>query len=112
MERVAHPLKMALEDLLAPGKHHFAQRAPARSLEGAVDLYVRNEKGETGRIAVEENGVRYFADLGQGQKTGWYYDQRDNRAFIAGLVKTNRCWTLIPIPAVSAFRRPRQARPK
>jgi 23S rRNA (cytosine1962-C5)-methyltransferase len=38
-----------------------------------------------GRVAVEENGARYFADLGQGQKTGWYYDQRDNRAFIAGL---------------------------
>jgi 23S rRNA (cytosine1962-C5)-methyltransferase len=40
-----------------------------------------------GRIAVEENGARYFADLGQGQKTGWYYDQRDNRAFIAGITK-------------------------
>ena len=48
-------------------------------------MYVRAEKGEMGRIAVEENGARYFADLGQGQKTGWYYDQRDNRAFIAGL---------------------------
>ncbi len=23
----------------------------------------------------------------QGQKTGWYYDQRDNRAFIAGLAR-------------------------
>jgi 23S rRNA (cytosine1962-C5)-methyltransferase len=40
-----------------------------------------------GRIAVEENGARYFADLGQGQKTGWYYDQRDNRAFIAAIAK-------------------------
>ena len=44
-------------------------------------------KGDAGRIAVEENGARYFADLGQGQKTGWYYDQRDNRAFMAGLAK-------------------------
>src|SRR5262249_10734924 len=24
-------------------------------------------------------------DLSQGQKTGWFYDQRDNRRFIAGL---------------------------
>jgi 23S rRNA (cytosine1962-C5)-methyltransferase len=60
--------------------------APARGLEG-LELYVRAEKGAMGRIAVEENGARYFADLGQGQKTGWYYDQRDNRAFIAGLAK-------------------------
>jgi len=55
-----------------------------RELEG-LELYVRSEKGASGRIAVEENGARYFTDLGQGQKTGWYYDQRDNRAFIAGL---------------------------
>jgi 23S rRNA (cytosine1962-C5)-methyltransferase len=34
---------------------------------------------------VQENGVRYFADVAAGQKTGWYYDQRDNRAFIASL---------------------------
>src|SRR5206468_1161080 len=53
-------------------------------LEG-LDSYVRTEQGEAGRIGLEENGARYFADLGQGQKTGWYYDQRDNRAFIAGL---------------------------
>ncbi|MEJ0043680.1 MAG: class I SAM-dependent methyltransferase [Rhizomicrobium sp.] len=44
-------------------------------------------RGEAGRIAVEENGTRYFADLAGGQKTGWYYDQRDNRAFMAGLAK-------------------------
>jgi 23S rRNA (cytosine1962-C5)-methyltransferase len=29
--------------------------------------------------------VRYFADMASGQKTGWYYDQRDNRAFVASL---------------------------
>ena len=44
-------------------------------------------QGTAGRIAVEENGARYFADLGQGQKTGWYYDQRDNRAFMAALAQ-------------------------
>ena len=50
----------------------------------AWNLCARRRKGAAGRIAVEENGARYFADLGQGQKTGWYYDQRDNRAFMAG----------------------------
>ena len=76
-------------------------------------LYVRAEKGAAGRIAVEENGARYFADLGQGQKTGWYYDQRDNRAFIAGLAQGQvRCSTPIPIPAASASWRPRRARRK
>ena len=84
MEALLTPLKMALESVLAPSSIILRGDSPARALEG-LPLYVRAEKGEMGRIAVEENGARYFADLGQGQKTGWYYDQRDNRAFIAGL---------------------------
>jgi 23S rRNA (cytosine1962-C5)-methyltransferase len=86
MEALLTPLKMALENILAPASIILRNDAPARGLEG-LELYVRAEKGQMGRIAVEENGARYFADLGQGQKTGWYYDQRDNRAFIAGLAK-------------------------
>ena len=86
MESLLTPLKMALENLLSPANIILRNDAPARSLEG-LELYVRAEKGQVGRIAVEENGARYFADLGQGQKTGWYYDQRDNRAFIAALAK-------------------------
>ncbi|MBV9990922.1 MAG: class I SAM-dependent rRNA methyltransferase [Alphaproteobacteria bacterium] len=57
--------------------------APSRALEG-LPSYV---EGDVGRIAVEESGVRYFADLTGGQKTGWYYDQRDNHAFMAALSK-------------------------
>ena len=34
-------------------------------------------------IEVQENGLSYFADLHGGQKTGWYFDQRDNRALVA-----------------------------
>ena len=86
MESLLTPLTMALETVLSPQSIVLRNDAPARSLEG-LELYVRAEKGAMGRIAVEENGARYFADLGQGQKTGWYYDQRDNRAFIAGLAK-------------------------
>ena len=86
MEALLTPLKMALENVMAPTSIILRNDAPARGLEG-LELYVRAEKGQMGRIAVEENGARYFADLGQGQKTGWYYDQRDNRAFIAAFAK-------------------------
>jgi 23S rRNA (cytosine1962-C5)-methyltransferase len=86
MEALLTPLKMALESVLAPTTIILRNDAPSRALEG-LENYVRAEKGEMGRVGVEENGARYFADLGQGQKTGWYYDQRDNRAFMAGLAK-------------------------
>jgi 23S rRNA (cytosine1962-C5)-methyltransferase len=86
MESLIEPLLAALEKTLAPAHVILRGDAPSRALEG-LDEYVRAAKGDAGRIAVEENGVRYFADLTGGQKTGWYYDQRDNRAFMAALAK-------------------------
>jgi 23S rRNA (cytosine1962-C5)-methyltransferase len=86
MENLLTPLKMALESVLTPSTIILRNDTPSRALEG-LETYVRAEKGEIGRMGIEENGARYFADLGQGQKTGWYYDQRDNRAFMAGLAK-------------------------
>jgi 23S rRNA (cytosine1962-C5)-methyltransferase len=86
MDRLREPLLTALDKVLAPSDVILRADTPSRALEG-LDSYVRAEKGEASRVAVEENGIRYFADLGAGQKTGWYYDQRDNRAFMASLAR-------------------------
>jgi 23S rRNA (cytosine1962-C5)-methyltransferase len=86
MEGLIDPLLAALEKTIKPANVILRNDAPARSLEG-LDDYVRAAKGEAGRIAVEESGVRFLADLAGGQKTGWYYDQRDNHAFMAALAK-------------------------
>ncbi len=82
MESLRDDLLAALKKLVKP--RHIILRAdtPARALEG-LDSYV--DAGDGGRITIEENGVRYFADAAAGQKTGWYYDQRENRAFVAAL---------------------------
>jgi 23S rRNA (cytosine1962-C5)-methyltransferase len=87
MEAVRGALLEALEKILKPQTIILRADAPARALEG-LGSYVEAAKGEAGRLAVEENGVRYFADAAAGQKTGWYYDQRDNRAFVAGLARS------------------------
>ena len=86
MEALIEPLLAALEKTIAPAHVILRGDAPSRALEGLGE-YVRAAKGDAARIAVEENGARYFADLTEGQKTGWYYDQRDNRAFMASLAK-------------------------
>ena len=86
MENALPLLIAALNKLLVPQAIILRNDTPARALEG-LDSYVRVAQGAAGRIAVEENGARYFADLGQGQKTGWYFDQRDNRHFIARLAQ-------------------------
>ena len=86
MERQIDAVLQAVDDLIAPKTVILRADALSRSLEG-LDCYVKTLKGEGHRIALEENGARYIADLREGQKTGWYYDQRDNRAFMAGLAK-------------------------
>ena len=86
MEEKLTPLLAALNKVVKPETIILRNDAPSRALEG-LEIYVRVAQGAAGRVAVEENGARYFADLGQGQKTGWYYDQRDNRAYIAALSK-------------------------
>jgi 23S rRNA (cytosine1962-C5)-methyltransferase len=86
MEKQLAAILAALDTVLKPATVILRADAPSRALEG-LDSYVKIAKGEGHRIAVEENGARYIADLREGQKTGWYFDQRDNRAFIAPLAK-------------------------
>ncbi|WP_010588302.1 class I SAM-dependent rRNA methyltransferase [Schlesneria paludicola] len=41
-------------------------------------------------LFIEEHGVRYGIDVAEGQKTGFFLDQRDNRRRIADFVKGHR----------------------
>lgn len=87
MEKLTPVLLEALDAVVAPKTVVLRNDTPSRALEG-LDSYVRAAKGGMPeRISLVENGVRYFADIGTGQKTGWYFDQRDNHAFVAKLAK-------------------------
>jgi 23S rRNA (cytosine1962-C5)-methyltransferase len=87
MESLTPALLAALDEVVAPKTVILRNDTSSRVLEG-LDSYVRVAKGEMpARITVMENGARYFADLECGQKAGWYYDQRDNRAYMAKLAK-------------------------
>lgn len=86
MELLTRPMLAALEKLFKPKAILLRADMPSRALEG-LESYVREVKGSVGRVEIVENGVRYLASLSAGQKTGWYYDQRDNRAFVARLAK-------------------------
>ena len=58
----------------------------ARALEGLDDVSV-DLSGNAAPVPVTMNGATYIADLLGGQKTGLFYDQRDNHAFVAGLAR-------------------------
>ena len=60
----------------------------ARALEGLDDrsLIVHGSLPSV-PLEVPMNGAIYMADLNQGQKTGLFYDQRQNHAFLASISK-------------------------
>lgn len=64
--------------------------APVRSLEG-LEQYKGFLKGrfET-KVEIEENGVKLVVDIENGQKTGYFLDQRENRAALKPFVKNAR----------------------
>jgi 23S rRNA (cytosine1962-C5)-methyltransferase len=81
------PLLAALQDVLAPRAIILRNDSPARQQEG-LEQEVRTACGEiSGPFTLIENGATFMADLSAGQKTGWFYDQRPNRAFIARLAR-------------------------
>jgi len=53
-----------------------------------------------------ENGIKYLVDVENGQKTGFFLDQKYNRAAVARIAKANVCWTVLPIPVPSALMQP------
>lgn len=83
-------LLAACEIVLHPRAIVLRNDSSARKLEG-LEEEVRMAQGELdGAIELHENGARFFADLREGQKTGWFYDQRENRRAIAALAKGAR----------------------
>lgn len=76
----------ALRELLAPRAILLRNDSPVRRLEGLPEE-ARLAHGEEAVARVEENGLRFEVDLLGGQKTGWFFDQRENRARVAALAK-------------------------
>lgn len=62
----------------------------ARSLEGLGEEMRVLAGRLDGPVPVVMNGATYMADLLGGQKTGLYYDQRENHAFAARLARGGR----------------------
>jgi 23S rRNA (cytosine1962-C5)-methyltransferase len=82
------PLIMdALDRLLAPRTIVLRNDSPVRELEGLTQE-VRIVRGALDApVELVENDVTFLIDPLEGQKTGWYYDQRENRAFVARLAR-------------------------
>jgi len=90
MARLEPLILDALDALLTPAAMVLRNDSPARALEGLSRETRMAKSTLTGPVLVHENGAVFGADLLGGQKTGWFFDQRDNRRFIAELSRDAR----------------------
>lgn len=85
------PLVAALQSVTGVQTVIMNGTGRARSLEGLEEkTEVLVGTAPTEPVAVPMNGATYMADVMGGQKTGLFYDQRPNHAFVAGLAKDAR----------------------
>ena len=79
MERLRGIWLSVIQELFQPHGIFFRNDVPSRLLEG---LPLQKDFSETPFdpvITVEEKDVRFRVDIANGQKTGFFLDQRDNR---------------------------------
>jgi 23S rRNA (cytosine1962-C5)-methyltransferase len=89
MERLKPQIQEAVLQVLNSETLLFKNDGAARSLEGLA-AYVEVVKGKLrDEAAVIEGGLRFSVPLGEGQKTGWFFDQAANRAALTKYVKKN-----------------------
>lgn len=79
MEMRKEALREALHSLLSPASILWDNDLASRGLEG-LPRDSELEGDSPRELDVPENGCRFFAPRHNGQKTGWFYDQRRNRA--------------------------------
>ncbi|MGV8842961.1 MAG: class I SAM-dependent rRNA methyltransferase [Pseudomonas sp.] len=90
MERHKDEVLAALIQVCKPSGVLFKNDSAARDAEG-LTRYVETAFGLVPEwVALEENGVKFEAPVLAGQKTGWFYDHRMNRARLAPYVKGKR----------------------
>jgi 23S rRNA (cytosine1962-C5)-methyltransferase len=87
MDRLLPQLLPALEQYVRPRAIALRNDSPARALEGLAQEVGWAKGTVDGAVRIEEEGVAFFADVTGGQKTGWFYDQRENRSFVASLAR-------------------------
>ena len=79
LEQLEPLILETLQEVAAPRVVYFKNDIPARKLERLATESRTIGEGEP-QSTIEENGLRFLVDPREGQKTGFFLDQRENRA--------------------------------
>ncbi len=77
----------ALQTLFSPKGIYERNDVPVRELEGLPQQKGFLSEPFDTTITITENGLQFYVDIENGQKTGYFLDQQDNRGAIKHIVK-------------------------
>ena len=77
----------ALEKIFSPKGIYERNDVPVRELEGMEQHKGFLSEAFDTNIIIHENGIQFHVDIANGQKTGYFLDQQDNRKAIQHIVK-------------------------
>jgi len=77
----------AIEKIFRPKGIYERNDVPVRELEGLPQQKGYLSAPFDTRIVINENGLKFNVDIENGQKTGYFLDQQDNRRAIQHIVK-------------------------
>ncbi len=87
MERFKEAIVEALERIFKPKGIYERNDVPVRELEGMAQQKGFLSAPFDTNIIINENGLKFHVDIENGQKTGYFLDQQDNRREIEHIVK-------------------------
>ncbi|MFM2385633.1 MAG: hypothetical protein RL660_390 [Bacteroidota bacterium] len=77
----------ALEKIFSPKGIYERNDVPVRKLEGLEEQKGFLSAEFPTKVKIKENGIWFYVDIENGQKTGYFLDQKDNRRAISTIVK-------------------------
>ncbi len=90
MERIKDQIADLLMEIVQPVGIYERSDVPVRRLEGMEQTTGLLRGQVPDLVEMRENGIRFQVDVKNGQKTGFFLDQKENRAAIAPLCPGSR----------------------
>jgi 23S rRNA (cytosine1962-C5)-methyltransferase len=87
IERWKDAIVKAIQEIFDPKGIYERNDVPVRELEGMAQQKGFLSAPFDTNIILNENGLRFHVDIENGQKTGYFLDQQDNRREIKRIVK-------------------------
>jgi 23S rRNA (cytosine1962-C5)-methyltransferase len=107
IDRMLNDILIALREEYAPEAIVLRNDMASRELEGLVRETRVAYGAIAGPVAFEESGIKYHVDVLEGQKTGFFFDQRENRLALKENARDRRvldCFCYAGAWALSAAR--------